>query len=388
MIKLIKSTFYHEKEVKNKLCDFIQKADMLSMGTKCLSFEKQFAKWQGRKYCIMFNSGSSANLALIQALINNKNLKKGDKAAFSGITWATNVMPLLQLNLNTVPIDIEINTLNISVQKIKETYKKHKIKILFITNLLGMSENLEAIKKFCSEKKIILIEDNCEGLGSKYNKIKFGNLGLASTFSFFAGHHLSTIEGGAVCTDDKNIRNALLMIRAHGWDRNLPPEEQKIIRKKHKITDFYAKYTFYDLAYNLRPMEIQGFLGLEQLKYIDKIINIREQNFKKLSAVYTNDDFYTINPKNQKHSNFAFPIICKHSKKKKHYLEKCNRAGIEVRPIVGGLMTSQPFYKKYSSVAWHLPNAKITHNNGFYVGNNPEMTSAELDKIIKTLKYE
>jgi CDP-6-deoxy-D-xylo-4-hexulose-3-dehydrase len=390
MIKLIKSTFYNEKEIKNKLCQFIQKADMLSMNETCFTFEKKFANWQKRKYCIMFNSGSSANLALIQALMNNGTLRKEDKVAFSGITWATNLMPLFQLQLNPVPVDIEIETLNISLKTIKDTYKKHKVKALFITNLLGMSENLEEIKKFCIEKNIILLEDNCEGLGSEYNKKKFGNFGLASTFSFFAGHHLSTIEGGAVCTDDKNIKNSLLMIRAHGWDRNLSFEDQQTIRKKHKITNFYAKYTFYDLAYNLRPMEIQGFIGLEQIKIIDKIISIREKNFKKLSTIYTNSDFYNTRPKNEKHSNFAFHVVCKNNKKKEHYLNKCNLAGIEVRPIVGGLMTTQPFYKKYSkpSLKMPLPNAKIAHLNGFYVGNNPEMTEAELNTIIKTLKYE
>jgi len=230
-----------------------------------------------------------------------------------------------------------------------------------------------------------LIEDNCESLGSEYKNIKLGNFGQASTFSFFIGHHMSTIEGGAVCTDDPKIYNMLKMVRSHGWDRNVELGERKRLRSKYKIDDFYGKYTFYDLAYNFRPTEIQGFLGLNQMKYIEQIIRRRENNYKKLLSVYKNEDFEDTRANMTRVSNFAFPLVCKSKKLKEKYVKICNKAGIENRPIVAGLITKQPFYIKYVKEKIALPNSERVHDNGLYFGNNPEMTNREISYIIKVL---
>lgn len=383
MIKLINSTFYHEDKTKKELCKFILKSKQLSIGLKCAKFEENFSKWQKRKYCVMFNTGSSANIALIQSLLNLGHLKKQDLVAYSAITWATNVMPLLQLGLEVLPVDIELNTLNISLNTLKEAYSKKSFKCLFVTNLLGFGNGLVEIKKFCKEKNILLIEDNCESLGSETNGVKLGNFGQASTFSFFVGHHLSTIEGGAVCTDDFVLYNALKMVRSHGWDRHLEKSEQKKLRKKYKVNDFYSKYTFYDLAYNLRPTEIQGFLGLNQLRYLDEMVDKREKNYKKLLKIYNNSDFVKMDAGGMnKISNFAFPVICKNSRLAKKYINKCKKAEVEVRPIVGGLMTAQPFYRKYVKTRVKLKNAEFVQKNGFYFGNHPELKTKELRLLI------
>src|SRR5258708_1380840 len=235
MIKLIKSTFYNEKVTKKELLTFIKKAEMLSFGPECNKFEKIFAKWQGRKHCVFLNSGSSANLAIIQALLNIHKIKHDDYVGFSALTWSTNAMPLIQLGLRAIPIDVELNTLNVSSAKLKETLKKYPLKMLFITNLLGFCDDIDEIKKICEENKIVLVEDNCESLGSVYKGKKLGNYGLASTFSFYVGHHMSTIEGGAVCTDSERFATMLRIVRAHGWDRNLSEHRQIKLRDKHKV---------------------------------------------------------------------------------------------------------------------------------------------------------
>ncbi|MEK7087209.1 MAG: DegT/DnrJ/EryC1/StrS family aminotransferase, partial [Patescibacteria group bacterium] len=294
MIKLIKSTFYKEQETKNALCKFIQKSQYLSIGKECKKFENKFASWQGRKYCVMVNSGSSANLAVVQALLNLGNLKKGDYVGFSAVTWSTNVMPLIQLGLKAVPIDIELDTLNVSSKKLIEKLKKFPIKMLFLTNLLGFCDDIDEIKKVCDKKEIILIEDNCESLGTVYKGRKLGNFGLASTVSFYVGHHLSTIEGGAICTDNVEFETMLQMVRAHGWDRNLTERKQLKIRVEHNVNStFYSRYTFYDLGYNFRTTEINGFIGNTQMKYIDEIINKRKNNFLKIAtSIYKNINRY------------------------------------------------------------------------------------------------
>lgn len=384
--KLIKSTFCHEADTKQKLCDFIMQAEQLSLGEQCASFEKEFATWHKRKYCVMFNSGSSANLALIQALRNLSRLNENDPVGFSAITWATNVMPLIQHGLTPVPLDIEISSLNTSPAILEKALRNTELKALFLTNLLGFSDDIAGIKKICGDRGIILLEDNCEALGSEYAGTKLGNFGLASTFSFFVGHHMSTIEGGAVCTDDKELYNALLMARSHGWDRHLTPEKQNALRTEHDIDDFYAKYTFYDLAYNIRPTEIQGFLGRNQLQYLDEIIDQREKNFKVLSSLYGNPHFEKISSPMSKTSNFAFPLICKTKEIKDECIKKSKEAGIEIRPIISTFMPEQPFFKKYIGGSYDLPNAFFIHQNGFYFGNHPEITEEDLQILLETFK--
>ena len=385
MINLIKSTFYREKATKNKLCKFIQGAKQLSMGQEVSRFEEAFSAWQGRKYSVMFNSGSSANLALIQVLINLGKIKSGDSVGFSAVTWATNVMPLINLSLRPVPIDIELNTLNISLKGLAQAHKKHKFRLLFITNLLGYCGDMTEIRKFCEKNKIILIEDNCESLGSEYKKTKLGNFSHAATFSFYVGHHMSTIEGGMVSIDDKEINAMLKIVRSHGWDRHLDKDEQMELRKKFKIDDFYGKYTFYDIGYNLRPTEIQGFLGLDQLKYLDSTIKKREQNYKKLEKIYSNRDFVKMKTTGMtKVSNFAFPLVCKNKNLRDKYIEKARKAEIEIRPVVAGNINNQAFFTKYVKQKFDLPNAEKIHNTGFYFGNNPELIQKELNLLVKT----
>lgn len=385
MIKLTKSTFYNEKQTKKALVSFIREAKQLSFGPECEKFEKRFAKWQERKHCIFVNSGSSANLAIIQALLNIGKLKQGDLIGFSALTWSTNTMPLIQLNLKPIPVDIELDTLNISSDQLLTTLKTYNLKALFITNLLGFCSDIDEIRKICDERKIILIEDNCESLGTRYKGKLLGNFGLASTFSFYVGHHMSTIEGGAICTDSDYLASMLLIVRAHGWDRNLSEKRQQKIRDKHKINSpFYSRYTFYDLGYNFRTTEINGFIGNIQLGFIDEIINRRNKNFFYMTdKIYKRTDLYY--PIRSDHidylSSFAIPIICRSKNIKDMLVKKCTDK-IEIRPIVGGDMTKQPFFTKHVSKFDSSPNAHFIHNQGLYVGNNPELTRKEMDTIV------
>jgi len=359
---------------------------MLSMSKQCLKFEKQFARKQKRKYAVFVSSGSAANLVLIQALLNLKRLKKGDSVGFSTLTWPTNVMPLIQLGLKPEPIDCEIKTLNVSPVNLKPYLKK--IKALFITNVLGFCDRLDLIRDLCKKENVLLIEDNCEALGSETDGRRLGNFGLASTFSFFVGHHLSTIEGGMIGTDDKDLYNMAVMVRAHGWDRNLSAEGKCKIRLKYKINDFYAKYTFYDLAYNARPTEINGFLGNIQIKYLDEIVRKRAKNFRLFNqAIRSNQDVIEMDVKHMAVvSNFAMPVVFKTKNLFEKYKSLFEKNDIEIRPIIAGDMTNQPFYKKYVPKVGLYPNTKFIHSNGFYFGNNPEMTNKEIKTIINLLK--
>lgn len=386
MISLISQAFSNELETKKKLSDFILGAQKLSMGPECEKFEKEFSNYQEREHSILFNSGGSANLALLQSLKNLGKLKDGDLIGFSAITFATNVMPIIQLGMKPVIIDCSPETINMMSENLLERITDKKLTALFVTNALGFTGDLVKIKDICKKNNIILLEDNCESLGSETENIKTGNFGLASTFSFFIAHHLSTIEGGMVCTDDDDLAQMLRIVRANGWDRNLSEEQQKDWREKYNIkNEFEAKYTFYDLAYNLRPTEITGFLGWNQLSFLRKNIKIREKNYLEIEIeIKKNNDFLIINHQHLSIlSSFAIPIICKNEELREKYIKKFQAADIEIRPMISGNIQRQPFYKKYVKEISVLPGAEKIHNCGFYFGNNPDLTDADLN-IIKS----
>ncbi|HEX2677757.1 MAG TPA: DegT/DnrJ/EryC1/StrS aminotransferase family protein [Polyangiales bacterium] len=391
MIPLMRSTFLHEYETKEALVEFLRRATHLSMGAKCFEFEKAFAAYQGRKDAVLFNSGASANLALLQALKNLGRLKDGDRVGFSALTWSTNVMPLIQMNLVPVPVDCARETLNVMSSQLLARLQETDLKALFITNALGFTGDLDAIRAVCQERSILLIEDNCESLGTELPAGKAGNFGVGSTFSFFVAHHMSTVEGGMVCADDEELAEMLRIVRANGWDRNLPNARQHKWRSKHGVSsEFDAKYTFYDLAFNMRPTEITGFLGLFQLQYLPENVNTREANYLRLEKVAAqNEDLVKMQRGHiRKLSNFSVPVVCKTPELRSRYLAQFAGAGIEIRPLIAGNMQKQPFYKKYVSKTYALPETDFLHGCGFYFGNYPELTDTDLETIASCLgKY-
>lgn len=384
----MKNTFINEFETKKKLAEFILQSNKLSMDVNCFEFEKQFAAFHETKHAILVNSGASANLILLQALLNLGRIKRGDKVGFSAVTWSTNVMPIIQLGLEPVPVDCEINTLNSMTNNLATAHEKHGLKAFFITNVLGLAGDLVSISEYCKTNGILLIEDNCESLGSRLNGKLTGNFGLAGTFSFFVAHHMSTIEGGMLVTEDEELAEMLVISRANGWDRNLSAISQKRMRQKHNIkSEFDAKYTFYDLAYNVRPTEITGFLGKVQLGYLEQNIRQREANFRVIEKMLlTNNDFVPLETSHMSFvSNFSFPFVCKTPQLRDYYIKEFAGAGIEIRPMIAGNMQLQPFFEKYSSNKDVLVGANHLHNSAFYCGNYPELSPTDIETISSCL---
>ncbi|MCK5218943.1 aminotransferase class V-fold PLP-dependent enzyme [bacterium] len=378
----MKSAFLKENETKEALAKFILHAKRLSMDEQCAKFEEEFAAFQGAKEAVLFNSGGSANLAMLQTLKNLGRLKEGDKIGFSALTWSTNVMPIVQLGLQPVPVDCEPTTLNVMSYQLKERLEDTEIQALFITNAMGFAGDLSAINQICNKRDIILIEDNCEALGTELPDGKAGSFGEMASFSFFVAHHMSTIEGGMVCTNDEGFAEMLKIVRANGWDRNLTTKQQHKWRKKYDISwEFDAKYTFYDLGYNFRPTEITGFIGCYQLQFLKENIAVRERNYLTLeSIVKENSDLITLDRSHIKLlSNFAFPVICKSPAIREKYFTQFSGAGIEIRPMIAGNIQRQPFYRKYVSKLYDLKGADKIHECGFYCGNYPELTETDMN---------
>ena len=386
-VPLMRNAFLNEAETKQRLADFIRDAEMFSMGKECAKFEKKFAEWQGCKHALLFNSGGSANLALLQSLKSLGRLKEGDKVGFSSLTWSTNVMPIIQMGMVPVPVDVDKKTANVMSWNLLERLKETDLQAFFATNVLGYAGDLAEIKRICAERGIVFIEDNCEGLGGRIAGDRFGNFGLGSTFSFFVAHHMSTIEGGMFCTNDDELCRMMKITRANGWDRNVLPEEQERMRAPYKINPFFAKYSFYNLAFNFRPTEITGFLGQEQMQYLDENIKKRLANHAQFdAAICSNDDLIHIEWDHiDSISPFGLIVLCKTPELRDKYLKRFMDNEIEVRPVIAGNMQNQPFYKNYVKELYDLPNTDSYNNCGFYCGNYPEMTKEDVGLICSCL---
>lgn len=387
-IPLMRHTFAREPETLAALSAWLANNPIrLSMGEQCRTFEQQFAERQGRKHAILFNSGASANLALIQALKNLGRIPEHRPVGFSALTWATNVMPLQQMGYSILPIDISPSTLNVMSYTLEPTLDK--IGCLFITNALGFLPDLDTIAEVCREHGILLLEDNCESLGSGLPSGRAGNFGLASTFSFFVAHHMSTIEGGMICTDDPGLANMLMMVRANGWDRNLSAEVQQRWRDCYRITDdFEVAYTFYVPAFNMRPTEVTGFLGCEQLRYLDDALKARARRFEQLETIaWQNGDFIALDHSHMAClSPFAFPVVCQTAELAHAYRERFQNAGVEIRPIIAGNIVRQPFLRECS--LHPLPGADFVQQRGFYFGIYPELTDRDIAILSECLSRQ
>lgn len=341
-----------------------------TMGDSVKQFEKDFAKFTGNKYCVMVNSGSSANLIAVAALFYKKenSLKRGDEVIVPAVSWATTYYPLYQYGLNLKFVDVDLNTLNFDLSELKKAVTD-KTKMIFAVNLLGNPNDYDEIKNIISDKKIILIEDNCESLGGKYKGKPLGSIGLMGTYSTFFSHHMATMEGGLIGTDDEELYHIMLSLRSHGWTRHLP-EENRICKKSKNPFD--ESFRFILPGYNVRPIEMMGAIGIEQLKKLPEFLDYRRKNAEYFCKLFGNDERFIIQKEIENSSWFGFSMIIKDKNiKREAIIEKLTKANIDTRPIVAGNFARKEVVKWFKyEIFGDLRNADYIDKNGFFVGNH------------------
>jgi CDP-6-deoxy-D-xylo-4-hexulose-3-dehydrase len=362
----------------NKLIDWLKTNPRLTKGNLTIEFEKKWSEWLGIKYSVFVNSGSSANLAAIYSLTLSGKLKN-NKIVVPAVSWVTTVTPVIQLGLEPIMCECDMDNLGLDINHLKEIIKNENPGAIILVHVLGFPNYMNEIIELCEENNILLIEDTCESIGSEYQGKKLGTLGDLSTFSFYFGHHMSTIEGGMVSTNDEELYHILLSIRSHGWDRDLPKEKQEFLREKYNVDSFRSLYTFYYPGFNLRATDLQAFIGLNQLEKLTTIVKNRYKNYMRYKNEIKND-FWNISPPEGSYiSNFSFPIITKNIKSLTESLIENN---IECRPLICGSINEHPFwYERYGKQ--ELPNSKMVHEFGIYIPNNHQMTDDEITKVIK-----
>ena len=361
------------------LSKWLLKGEQLTKGKLTLEFEKKFSKYINRNYSLFVNSGSSANLLMLSALIENNKLKT-KKAIVAGVSWSTTLSPFMQNNFDIELCDCSNKDLGIDIDNFELLCKKHNPSIAIMVNVLGHPNNIKKIKKLCKKYDVILLEDSCEALGTVLYGKKLGTTGLASSFSFYYGHHISTIEGGMVVTDNYELYNIMLSIRSHGWFRDLNKDFQDKLTKKYKVDEFRNLYTFYYPGYNFRSTDLNAFLGINQLKKVDKISKVRNDNFYcyKKNLI----DFWCQKSLSNFVSSFAFGTLVENRMDVFKYLKKFN---IETRPLICGNIGRHPFWiKKYGKQA--LKNADIVHDYGLYLPNNFNLKKKDIDYICNKFK--
>jgi CDP-6-deoxy-D-xylo-4-hexulose-3-dehydrase len=381
--KLASST-WDEKELK-AIQSVIDK-DMYTMGDSVKQFEEDFALFLDRKYCVMTSSGSTANLLATAALFYTKNpkLKRGDEVIVPAVSWSTTYFPFQQYGLKLKFVDIDLETLNYDLKSLK-TAISDSTKMIMVVNLLGNPNDFDLINEMIEDKEIILIEDNCESMGAVYKGKQAGTFGLMGTFSTFFSHHMATMEGGFVTTDNEELYHVLLSLRAHGWTRNLPKENHV----SNKSDDWFTEsFRFVLPGYNVRPLEMSGAIGIEQLKKLPDFIENRRKNAKFFVKLFQNHPDFIIQRDIDNSSWFGFSLIIRPESNLKRIdvINKLIDNDIECRPIVTGDFTQNEVMKYFDyEIHNELTNAKFLHENGFFVGNQQVLIEKEINHLFSVL---
>jgi CDP-6-deoxy-D-xylo-4-hexulose-3-dehydrase len=381
-IKLVNDTV--SKNDIDYLVEWLKTYPRLTKGPITRKLEEKFAKKMGSKYSVFCNSGSSANLLMLQCILENKLVSKNSKVVVPALAWATDYSPVVQLGYQPILCDINLQNLSIDLDHFEQICIKDKPSALILVSVLGLVPDMSKILNLCKKYGVILIEDNCESLGSSFSGKLLGNFGLMSSFSTYFGHHISTIEGGFITTNDKDAYNTLLMIRNHGWDRDLDNDSQEKLRKKWGIDSFNSLYTFYLNGFNCRSTDLQAYIGLKQIDKIDSIIKERNKNFfyylnnikGNMLDIDVRDDCFI--------SNFAYPIL---SEKKSEIVRALMNKNVEVRPLISGSIGNQPFYRKDFG-RLELPNVNLVDKFGFYIPNHPDLDESDIIFISKIINGE
>lgn len=359
-------------------------SDMYTMGKKVAQYETEFAKKFGSKYAVMTNSGSSANLLAISALVYSGILARGSEVIVPAVSWSTTYAPLEQFGLKLVFVDINKDTLNLDINSVRNAVT-HNTKVIFAVNLLGNSNEYDLILEICKLNNIILLEDNCESLGAKYKGKYLGTIGLMGTFSTFYSHHMCTMEGGMVATNDKELYEYMLAIRSHGWTRNLP-SDSTIYEKKND--PFYESFNFIVPGFNLRPLDMEGAIGLKQLQKIDSMLAFRRSNAKYFIDKMKKYKDIRIQREIGESSWFGFSLVLtgKLADKRGKLVELFRKSNIECRPIVAGNFTRNPVIKYMNyNIPSPLINADYIHEHGLFIGNHSSNNNAQVDYFIEIL---
>ena len=361
----------------------VVESDRYTMGPRVAAFETAFAAYMGCKFGVMVNSGSSANLVATASLFFKRDnpLQAGDEAIVPALSWSTTYHPLQQYGLKLKFVDIELDTLNVDVSKLGAALGP-RTRMIVGVSILGNPAALDVMRDFADSHGLYFFEDNCESLDAELNGRKTGTFGDMGSHSFFFSHHIATMEGGMVVTDDEELFHLMRSLRAHGWTRDVP-DGSAIYEPRDE--DFYEAYRFILPGYNLRPVEMSGAIGLEQLKKLPAMTAIRRKNLALFQELFGGDDRFIIQCENGSSSSFSFPIVLNPARNpdRARVFAALEDADIGYRIITGGSFPKHDAIRHYDFelVGGAVDNANTAHDFGFFVGNHPFDLTVQIEKV-------
>lgn len=359
------------------LVSFIRTTKRFTQFSKVREYENVFASWQGCAHAVFVNSGSSANLMLVSAAKELYKWETGDEVLVPAVTWPTTITPVMQLGLKPVFVDVNLNDLSFDYEML-ESKITSRTRAIFVAHLLGFPADMAKIKSIAEQYRLRILEDCCESQGAVHQGCKVGNIGIGGTFSFYWGHHMTTVEGGMICTNDKEMYKMLVLKRSHGLARELPAEMHESLKDKYPNIDF--NFLFLTDGFNFRNTEFSAVLGLSQVVRLDDFIKIRNRNYRAfvdLCRRYPADlkviDVLGI-------SSFVMPFFFLSQQRKMSFEKHIRLAGIESRPVISGNLLRQPFLSSHYN-ANEFRNADFVHDNAFYIGNNQFVDDVRLERL-------
>ncbi len=389
MIKLVSDTI--DKNDINHLIGWLSQDEIprLTKGNLTWELEKKWAEKIGTKYSVFVNSGSSSILLTLAAMLHldkvGKKPLKNKKIIVPALSWATDVSSPMLLGYETIMCDCNMQDLSCDLDHLEVLFKEHDPSTLILVSPLGLVPNMLDITQLCAKYDVILLEDVCESMGSKFNGKYLGSFGFASFFSMYFGHHLSTIEGGFINTNDEDFYHLLLMMRSHGWDRDLPTWKQIQLREQHNCTDFDSLYNFYVPGMNLRSTDLQAFIGLRAIDKLDDYSSKRRDNFKCYMNNLKNNQLHLEENPNDYVSSFAIPIV---HPMRNDIIRDLIDNDIEVRPLIAGNMANKPMWLSENKPV-KLPNCEILDSFGFYIPNHQDLKLDDITMISNIInQYE
>ena len=381
---------YRKKDINEGIK--VLKSGKLTIGSKTEAFQKAFCKKIKTKNALLVNSGSSANLLALQCLINpyrKKKLKRGDEVLLPALCWSTSLWPIVQSGLKPKFVDIDTKTLNFNLNELERKISK-KTKAILVVHVLGNCPDMDQLMRIKKKYNLILIEDTCESLGTKFKSKYLGSFGEFSSFSFYSSHQISSGEGGMICCKNNEDHEIIKSLRAHGWSRGQKNENK--IAKANKHLD--KRFIFHNSGFNLRSTDISASIGLSQFQDIDEFMKVRNENKKKITkSFYKNKKIkekLRILQENKltKPSWFGLPIIGSKNFNKSLFIKKIEKKGVETRPIISGNFLKQPSIKKYKLTDKNkMNNAEYINKKGFFIGlPTKKIKNKILNRLVKSFE--
>ena len=362
------------------LTDWLKTDPWLTQGPLVKEFERRWATWLGVKHATFVNSGSSANLLMYAALLASGKLRD-KKVIVPAVSWATTVAPAIQLGFEPVMCEADWQTFGVDLNHLEQLLKKHRPSAVIVVHVLGVPNDMAPLLDLKDRYGFLLMEDACAATGSSYDGRHVGTFGDMSAFSFFYGHHLSTIEGGAVCTDDEELHDLLLLLRSHGWPKDLAPEKEEEKARARRAIEFNRRFTFYVPGFNVRSSDLNARIGLSQLSKIERVVSRRVENHGIYQARFLNaPGFHCQRNDRAAICSISFAALASSVEHRERIAAALQANRVETRPVGGGNMSRQPYWAdRYGTV--DMPVADRIHTTGFQLPNHPGLMPEDIHHI-------